>query len=251
MFLSIRDKARLIHYRQLLDEEFIHLVCKPERARELKANAGLNTIPTLSRVIRSLQTRSKCPGGASIHLRTITKEVASRCVLYIKGDYLCVKLPSGNESEKGMRALLEYCHFAHVLCIRQLMRASMHALITAIFRRPDMWSNHETNTKLVEEIGLFSDKPAKKLLLHTFKSAIPLLVECNWTDGLPHDSYVVRDIFRMDEKACGKLWVDGKMRVGYAERPQASSAPNGGRKRSVKPMNSGGYGRYNAWDPGY
>ncbi len=234
---------------------FINLLCKPQGTRELIVKAGLNTMSTLSRIIYSLEMRkTKSLNGASIPLRTIAKNVAIACVQYVKGDYFCVKLPTTEDPEKQQHILLQYCHFAHIFCIEPLMRASMHALITAIFRCPAIWSNHDKNTELVEEIGLFPDNPARKLLLHTYKSVIPLLKEYDWSRGLPHDSNVVSKICFMDEKACGKLWSgdDAKMKIKYAPEPQALPQFKAKRGRTrAKAMHNGGFGRYDASDPAY
>ncbi|KAJ9615370.1 hypothetical protein H2200_001445 [Cladophialophora chaetospira] len=225
-------------------KQFVKFECKAEGERPLPVPVDLNTLSTMSRIIHTLRERADEPlDGASVALPTISKAVVVNCVQYMRKEH-CVKLPTANVTESSQLLLLQYCHFAHIFCIKQLARACMLALCISIFTHPGLWSDHKKNARMIEEIGISPNNPASRMLLQTYKSVIPQLEELNWRSGVPCNRDVVEEICEMDETKCDMLWwgADRKYRIIYDEAPESQSSSRRNRnKRKKGPLNPEDY----------
>ncbi|KAJ9603621.1 hypothetical protein H2200_011807 [Cladophialophora chaetospira] len=69
----------------------------------------------------------------------------------------------GRLPPRGKARLLEYMHFAHVLCIEPLMKAMMHTLLIIMHRSPGSFTGPGAN-KLSLDHHMWANNPAGRVL---------------------------------------------------------------------------------------
>ena len=139
--------------------------------------------------------------GITIPLPHVSNEVARRCVEYLKGEPLLIKLPSLHASNEAKKYLLEFCHFAHILGIQPLMNAAMHALCTHICRSQKDWEDDDVNAQLLEGFT-FDGNPARTYL----KPPTSVVPGVTGEKGLLCDKDEVLRVCKIDEDSVASLW---------------------------------------------
>ncbi len=145
--------------------------------------------------------------GSTLTINHVTAAVATNCIDYLKGEHLSIKLPDSPVSEADKKTLLEYAHFAHVLTIKPLIMAAMHALVTTIQQYPESFIDHISTANLVGQTT-FEGNPAGRLLT---KGA-------NDKGGLYLDRAGVARICAFDNVAIARLWEEQKVEFVIPKR---------------------------------
>ncbi|KIW20420.1 hypothetical protein PV08_00995 [Exophiala spinifera] len=181
------------------------LVCEDDGGRAHSVEVPVKLLLFFSRTLKHANVDGLCaraPGEvAAVRVPLAPKEPLQHAVDFLKGQFLSVKFGALDTqvATAEKRRLLGLVHVAHALAIEPLMHAAVHALCTAVLRRPDDWADVVANARLLRDTT-FPSNPARRLLGSVRRHSI-LPTVTGWATLASHQED--RDQYcRMPDRTC-------------------------------------------------